>query len=164
MQVSTAPPELEIDDICFAQTACNKLAKLLQGTLSVGLPSMSTGFPDARSFFEESFRVMEAYATVLHTIGGKASATELILELRRYSTQLENEIKRLHAELLGALRPGYNAADRFRAARDAASRVCDHLAAYSHLLGKDLPLFSEVKALSLRLFDCVSQMGHAPQS
>lgn len=159
MQDPTASRDLETDDVCFAQTACIKLVKLLQGTLSVGLPSLVTGFPDSRLFFDEAFHVMEAYATVLQTIGGKASATELILHLRRCSGELHNEIRRLRGELMAAT-PGAGGQTNhsFRAARDATERICDLIGEYTHMLGRDLALFAEIKALSLRLFDCIPEM------
>jgi hypothetical protein len=156
MPVSNAVCDLEPDDICFAQTACAKLAKLLQGTLSVGLPSLTTGFPEPRSFFEDSFRVMEAYATVLHTIGGKTTATDLVLDLRQRSGELQNEIGRLRAALLSLSdgQPG----DSLRAAREATTRICDLMSECAGLLGRGLPLFSEVKALSIRLFEYVPEL------
>jgi hypothetical protein len=57
-----------LDELHLGQLACAKLIGLLQGSLSIGLPALVTGFPEPRSFLEERFRVMSGFAIVLNSI------------------------------------------------------------------------------------------------
>ena len=161
----SASDGMDADELHLAQLSCLKLVKLLQGTLSIGLPSLVTGVPDPQRFLGERFRVMEALAIVLGTVAGRPVIAETILQLTRYSDQLQEELRQLHRELLSA-QPTISEGtpDALRQAKNATGRLFDILTSLAGLLIVETPLVSETKGMAFQLLDSTLKLSESYNS
>jgi hypothetical protein len=159
-----ATTAIPADEIRLAQLACAKLAGLLQGTLSIGLPALVTGVPDPRTFLEERFRVMSGFAIVLHSISAKSGSQQETLRLRDRSGEVSRGLEDLRRHLLDHLDPSVNPPLTYQSARDSASTVCDALAEYGDLLELDRSHISKVKAVILAVCAGVEDMRRVAET
>ncbi len=150
---------LDGDELHLAQLACAKLARLVQGTVSIGLPALITGIPEPRAFLEEQFRVMTGFALVLHTVSGKPGSQQVILRLRDRSRAVLTSLDSLLHHLLEHLESSDGPPRTFQAAQDAASALCDAIGDYAEqvLLGRS-PI-AKVKEVVLQIFAGVQSMN-----
>jgi hypothetical protein len=147
---------IEADELRLAQLACLKLAKLVQGTLSLGLPAMVTGIPEPRAFLEQQFRVMTPFALVLSAVSG--TGTQEALHLREKSEDVSAALNDLQSSLFGYL----NLADRqlsaLGPARQFFSALCDSLAAYATLVRLDRAPIVKVQSVGMQVFDALGTL------
>ena len=142
------------DDLRLAQLACAKLAGMLQGVLSVGLPGLVGAGPDPQVFFKSQFEFLLGYARVLHTVG--ANGTDEVTRLRKQSLAVLTSLGDLQRALeeCAAAPP----APELRRARTAATAVCDAVRAYGETVHLDTPLLASFKEIILHVFDGVEAM------
>jgi hypothetical protein len=165
LSFQSAPGDMDADELHLAQLACVKLVKLLQGTLSIGLPSLVTGVPEPQQFLRERFRVMEALAIVLGTVAGRPVVAEAILQLKQYSDELQAELQQLHRELLSAQRTiSESSPDSFGQAKDTTGRLFEIAAALARFLKIETPLVSETKGMALQLLDATLKLSQSYNS
>jgi len=114
----------------FAQVASIKLVKLLQGTLSVGLPSLVIGFPESRSFPYESFHVMDSLSSIGRPAGGAVAyyLAPIISSCKGIDPWLARPRWRgffwdfaFHSRLLLTNRPRFHAQQRSRSTRRSSA-------------------------------------------
>jgi len=152
-------PELATDEIELARIVCDKLAKRLQGTLSVGVPSFVTGVPKFASFLDDQFEVMKALAIVLHTLSGRPSVTALILQSRKISADLRTELDNLREDIIAAKQAlSDQKPDPFSRAKKSTANIGDLIHSFMNLLGMKSSLGCEVKLLAERMFDPVTEL------
>ena len=143
------------DELRLTQLACAKLAGLVQGVLSIGLPALVTRAPEPRGFLDNRFQVMTGFAPVLHSISGKPGGQQEILLLREKSRDVLMALEELRQRLWERLDSP---------ARRAAFALCDALAAYADLIHFDRSRVAKVKDVVRQVFDGVdnlSGMGEA---
>jgi hypothetical protein len=97
MKPST-PVALFEDEAQLARLVCQKLAKLLEGAVTIGFPILFTGQYEWREFLVWRYDVVRAYATVLHTVSGP---TQDALRLRDASGVILDRLGLLQQALLG---------------------------------------------------------------
>jgi hypothetical protein len=151
------------DELRLAQLACAKLAGLVQGALSVGLPALVTGVPEPRAFLHDRFRVLGAFAVVLHAACWPAGDTQAVLRLREKSSRLSSLLEDLRVQLLAAL----DAPDPARAlgpARTTALAFFDAVEAYAALLQLTGATILKAKAVVLQTFDALRDLNPTPAS
>jgi hypothetical protein len=153
---------IDADELRLAQLACAKLAGLVQGALSVGLPAQVTGIPEPRAFLGEQFRVMEGFALVLHSVSGKAGSTQEILRLRERSREVMNALEDLRRHLFAHLDSPRGSSPTLHPARQAASALCDAIGEYGRLIQLDRSPIAKVKAVVMQVFKAVADLN-APQ-
>ena len=151
---TTIPP----DELRLAQLACAKLAELVQGTLSIGLPALVTGVPNPQVFLEDQFRVLTAFAEVLHVVSGKPGNQEEILRLRYRSGAVASGLEHLRRRLMECLDPSQTLPLTLETARHSASALCDAIAGYGDLIQLDRSRIEKVKCVVVEVFDGVGNM------
>jgi hypothetical protein len=143
-------------DVQLAGLCCTRLVGLLQGTVSVGLPTLATGIPDPNSFFPDQFERMDAYSVVLGTVSGKPIATELLTLLRECSGDVRQALHGLQLELNKLLevqpRERITGLD---SVRDLALAVCDDIGKYAGLLNIDVPGLANLKTLIVQMIEAI---------
>ncbi len=143
-------------DVQLAGLCCTKLVGLLQGTVSVCLPTLVTDVPDPNSFFSGQFERMDAYSVVLGTVSGKPIATELLLLLRECSRNVRQAIHGLQLELnkLLEVQPRERITG-FDNVRDLALAICDEIGKYAGLLNIDVPGLANLKTLIVQMIEAI---------
>ncbi len=149
---------LPADELSLARLTCAKLVGLVQGTLSIGLPALITGVPDPQVFLEERFRVMNAFAIVLHTISGKPGSQQEILRLRSRSREISSGLEHLQRLSSVLLDPSEDQPAALRSARESASALCDAIAEYGDLIDLDRTRITTVQHVVLEVFEGVERM------
>jgi hypothetical protein len=151
------------DELRFAQSACLRLAKRLQGTLSVGLSTVLNRWPQAGSFFEDNFRVLAAYAVVVGDVYAKPEAKDETLWLREKSRDISAALEELHRRLLACLDSAESSSAALRSARAAAAVLCDAIAEYARLTELDGAPVAKMKVVVLQVFDALDSLN-APRA
>ena len=154
---------IDSDELRLAQLACGKLAGLVQGALSVGLPALVTAVPEPRSFFDDRFRVMTGFALVLHSISGKPDGQRTIEQLRERSQAILTALDELRLRLLEHLDSSGESAGTLALVRPAASALCDAIGAYGDLIQLDRSRIAKVKSVVLQVFDGVDSLNELSQ-
>jgi hypothetical protein len=152
----------QLDELRLAQFACAKLAGMVQGAVSIGLPALVSGESgafDSRIFLEQQFRVMTGFALVLHTVSGKPGAVEEILRLRDRSRAVLTTLDDLQDLLLHHQESSDGPTPTFQSARDSAFALCDAIAEYADLVKLDRSRIAKVKEVVLQVFDGVENMN-----
>lgn len=141
---------MDADELRLAQLATAKLARLVQGTVSIGLPALITGVPDPHSFLEDQFRVMNSLGIVLHTVSGKPGIQEEIHQLRQQAREVMAALDNLRDRLLQ-----HNSSSTLEllAAREAAATLCEAIREYAHLVRLDPAQITKVKNVVLQVFE-----------
>jgi hypothetical protein len=157
--VDQADPRFDPDDVQLVRLACVKLANLLQGALSIGLPALITGVPEPRGFLAERFEVMEAFVTVLDCVGGRPELVPDVRALRHLSGQLRQDLRTLRVELQAIpLALADKPSDPFQPATQSLDAVCDGLAAYAARLGFHIPRLPEVKTRAIQMMQALPDL------
>jgi hypothetical protein len=150
----------EADELRLAQLACARLAAMVQGVLSVGLPGLRTGVPESRSFFDQWFRVMNGFALVLHhSDSAKPGGQETTRRLREQSTEVLAALEELRQRLFEYLDSSGETARTLTAARSAVANLCDAIDGYADLIHLDRSRITKVKGVVLQVFDGVESMS-----
>jgi hypothetical protein len=149
---------VDADELRLAQLACAKLAGLVQGALSIGLPALRTGVPEPRGFLVDRFRVMTGFALVLHSVSGKPGGQHEVLRLRERSRDVLAALEDLRQRLLEYLDSSGGAARTLAPARNAASTLCDAIDAYADLIQLDRSRITRVKGVVQQVFDGVENL------
>jgi hypothetical protein len=157
--VEAATGAIDADELPLAQLACAKLANLIQGALSIGLPALSAGTPEPRGFLEERFRVMTGFALVLHSVSGKIHGQREVQRLRERSREILTALDDLRQRLLEHLDSSSEPAGTFAPARYAASVLLDALGAYADLIQLDRSRITRVKGVVQQVFDGVENLN-----
>jgi hypothetical protein len=151
---SAIPP----DELRLAQLACGKLAGLVEGTLSIGVPALVSGVPAPRPFIETQFRILTGFAIVLNSVAAAPGGQAVILHLRENSGAVLAALETLESLLLEYLaRPGH-ATRPLTAARAAALALCDAIADYAEQVQLDGSRVGRAKEIASRVFDEVERM------
>lgn len=148
----------EVDDTRLAQLACLKLAGMVQGAISVGLPGVVSGTPDPRAFFDAHLEVLTGYARVLHTSGGTSDRHEETLRLRERSKAVLTALASFRRALFNYLDAPADAAPSLEPARNAGAALCDALRDYGEMIAVDGARLLRVKEVVLQVFDGVEDM------
>ncbi len=156
--VEPATVAIDADELRLAQLTCAKLAGLVQGVLSIGLPALSAGVPEPRGFLEDRFRVMTGFALVLHSVSGKPHGQGEVLRLRERSREILTALDDLH-RLLEHLDSSGEPTGTFDPARDAAIALCDAIGAYADLIQLDRSRIARMKGVVLQVFDGVENLN-----
>lgn len=154
-----ATAAVDADELRLAQLACAKLAGLVQGTLSIGLPALVTCVPEPRGFLEDQFRVMTGFALVLHSVSGKPGGQHEILRLRERSRDVLTALDDLRRRLEEHLDSPGQRSGGFDPARHAAVALFDALGAYADLTHLDRSRITKVKDVVRQVFDGVERLN-----
>jgi hypothetical protein len=146
---------IDADELQFAQLACLRLAKRLQGTLSVGLPAVVNRWSHARPFLEDNFRVLAAFAVALGAVYAKPEAGDDTRRLREKARDVSVALEELHRRLLACLDSVESSSAALRPARTSAAALCDTIAEYARLIQLDRAPVVKVKAVVLQIFDAL---------
>jgi hypothetical protein len=138
------------DELQLARLGCAKLAKLVQGALSIGLPALETGVPDPRVFFADRFRVLTAFALVLHSASGRN--TQETLRLRAVSTKLLKVLEDLHGQLDASRNSSKPVHSTLGPVRQSATIVCDTINEFATLVLLDPGPIEMMKAVVVKTF------------
>lgn len=144
---------IDSDELWLAQLACAKLVRILEGALSIGLPALSTGVPEPRAFLEERFRILSAFATVLHSISGKPGGTQEGLSIRVESKKLLSAMEDLRSHLLNCADNEKVAQGTLESARLSVTALFDAMDEYARLIALDNSCISSAKAVIQQVFD-----------
>jgi hypothetical protein len=108
---------------------------------------LANGVPEPGYFFGEQFRILDAHAVVLSTLGGKIHETERTQQLRQYAGELRRALRSLHDEIEAIRSTGldHSNATSLNRLTGLALAVCDRVEAYASHLGIELPLIENVK-------------------
>jgi hypothetical protein len=157
----TEHASLNPDDLVFARLACSKLARMLQGVLSVGLPSLVTGGPEPKQWFTYRFHRLSALAVVLEIVVFKRPVPETAHELGQYSRELDAALRQLSEESLAVapLLPG-TTSDTLVKLRAAMIKVYDLLQTCAAFLGLDLPEISKSRKASLDVLEALPELAN----
>jgi hypothetical protein len=127
------------DELLFGQLASAKLAKLIQGLMSVGMGSLHLPSPGA--FLAGRDKTLLAFVEVLRCVGVKPGCGEDCERLRQHAGTLAELTRQFYQDFLqlAAWRDLSPAEVRARADRLVASytELCQSLAAFRALIGAD---------------------------
>jgi len=147
---------LNPEELVFARLACSKLAKNLQGVLSIGFQSLVSGAPDPKQWFSYRFHRLCALAVVLESVVIEPPAQETVRHLKQYSGDLDAALCRLQEESLAIapLLPG-TTEQVLSSLRASTIKVYDLLQACATFLGVDLPEITKSREASLLVLDAL---------
>lgn len=148
------------DEVRLAQLACVKLANILQGTLSLGLPATVTGVPEPRGFFETEVAVMTGYGQVLHSVSGTVTGQAGVLQLRHTSRSLLTALDRLSEAVVQCLDSPSDTGSALEAVRDAAVGVLDDLETYARMVAAPTGGLEQSREAVLRVIAGVADLRH----
>jgi hypothetical protein len=100
MNAVLPPPERIDPELAVPWLLCNKLVKLLQGAMSIGIVSIAGGAPNPKEFYADRFRAMSAFVEVVRTVSAGPSSTAITLRLRHLVDELNREMGSLHDEMI----------------------------------------------------------------
>jgi hypothetical protein len=161
--LDSTPVAFDRDELHLAQLACAKLARLVQGAVSIGLPALVTGLPEPRVFLEEQFRVMTGFALVLHTISGKPDSQHVTHRLRERSRAVLTTLDNLQHQLLEHLESSGGPSRTLQAAQDSASALCDAIGDYAEQVQLGRSPIAKVKEVVLQVFAGVGTMNRVSE-
>lgn len=162
--IKAAMDAIDDDELHLATLACAKLARLVQGTLSIGVPALAMGVPEPRVFLDRQFQVMASFVEVLHTISGTVRNTQEILRLREKSTSVSQRLAKLRRELFVHLDSPSPQSAALRPARDAACELCDAIADYADRILLDRSIVEDVKANVQQVFESLERVSVQTES
>jgi hypothetical protein len=146
------------DEIRLASLACEKLTGLVLGACSIGLPFLVVDFPEPRTFWEDRFRVMIAFAVVLDTVSGPPAKAAEITRLREKSGKVLTSLEHFHRELTAILDVADPSLMNFAAAQEAATTLCDAIGGYANLIDLDGSSIAKVKSIVLQVFGAMDDL------
>jgi hypothetical protein len=141
------------DDLHLAQLACARLVGLVQGAVSIGLPALVTGRPEPETFLQDQFRVIQAFALVLHTVCWPAGNTQAIQRLREKSGKLLSALDDFQGRLLAAFDASGFIRANLQAARMSAAALFDSITEYAKLVRLDGDSILKAKGAVLEVFE-----------
>jgi hypothetical protein len=150
------------NEMLLAQLACIKLARLVEGTVSIGLPAIQTRTPEPVGFLEERFRAMDAFALVLHTISWPSGQTREILRLREVSSNISSRLKEFQRRLDAVLDTTGTLREKLGHAQAAAADLLDAISEYARVVRLESDSLTKVKSIVIRVFDAVSSPLASP--
>jgi hypothetical protein len=149
------------DELQLAQFACAKLARLVQGAVSIALPAFATGTPEPGPFLQDRFRVLHAFALVLHTICWPAGHSQETLRLREKSSKLMSLLGELERQLAASLASSESLGAMLRPAQATASALFDLMDEYAKLVRQDGDSILKAKAVVMEVFDAMANLDTA---
>jgi hypothetical protein len=150
------------NEMLLAQLACAKLARLVEGTVSIGLPAIQTRTPEPVGFLEERFRAMDAFAHVLHSICWPSGQTREILRLREISSNISSLLEEFQRRLDAVLDTTGSLREKLGHAQAAATDLLDAISEYARLVRLESDSITKVKSIVVQVFDAVSNPLASP--
>lgn len=147
------------DEIRLGQLACQKLAGLVEGALTIGLPALVTGCPEPRDFLSRQFALMSSFAQVLHTVAQPPGTPLDILQLRQHSLAVSNAVAHLRTFLDAALDERPVPSRSLDPIPSAALALYDRLEEYSRLIHADRSRLTPMKEVVGPLVEGVRQLA-----
>lgn len=132
------------DEGQLARLACQKVGKLIEGAVTIGLPAMVSGAGAswAKEFLGKQLDVLRAYVTVLHTVSGP---TQQVLLLREASANILERLDQLRRAVLDIIEQGDTRAAVVQGLGPFVSSLFDSAEAYGVLIGLTADSFSRCR-------------------
>lgn len=125
------------DPFALERLACARLAGMVQGVLTVGVPLLVYGEIDPREFFDGRFCQLQAFATVLGCASGGPEVSERVSRLRVASRDIGASLCRVEKDVFAAIERPPGPTRIGDALQPAVDELFDALAAYANALGAD---------------------------
>ncbi len=149
------------DELQLAQLACAKLARLVQGAVSIGLPAFTTGTPEPGTFLRDRFRVMHAFVIVLHNASSPMGNSQETLRIREKSSKLLSLMADFERQLLMSLDRSGTPLSKLQSAHATASALFDVMADYARLVRLDGDLILNAKTVVMDVFAAMEKLDSA---